>query len=98
MRAGGGGNHRGNLSDWVMLKDNHLAHFGIEEAVKRARHRWPGRPVHVECDREEQVEAALAAGADAVLLDNMTPDEVRRASPWSTTSWPGPVAGARCSR
>ena len=77
VRAGGGANHRGNLSDWVMLKDNHLAHMGIDDAVRQARHRWPGRLVHVECDREEQVEAALAAGADAVLLDNMKPDQVR---------------------
>jgi nicotinate-nucleotide pyrophosphorylase (carboxylating) len=77
VRAGGGTNHRGNLSEWVMLKDNHLAHFGIEDAVKLSRHRWPGRLIHVECDREEDVEAALAAGADAVLLDNMKPDQVR---------------------
>ncbi|MGH9120137.1 MAG: carboxylating nicotinate-nucleotide diphosphorylase [Acidimicrobiales bacterium] len=77
VRAGGGVNHRGNLSDWVMLKDNHLAHVGVEEAVKQSRHRWPGRLVHVECDGEDQVEAALAAGADAVLLDNMKPEEVR---------------------
>jgi nicotinate-nucleotide pyrophosphorylase (carboxylating) len=77
VRAGGGVNHRGNLSEWVMLKDNHLAHFGIEEAVRVARDRWPGRLVHVECDREEQVQEAVAAGADAVLLDNMKPDQVR---------------------
>jgi nicotinate-nucleotide pyrophosphorylase (carboxylating) len=77
VRAGGGANHRGNLSEWIMLKDNHLAHMSIDEAVRVARRRWPGRLVHVECEREEQVEAALAAGADAVLLDNMKPDEVR---------------------
>jgi nicotinate-nucleotide pyrophosphorylase (carboxylating) len=78
VRAGGGVNHRGNLSDWILLKDNHLALFGIEEAVARARAQWPGRTVHVECDDLSQVERALAAGADAVLLDNMTPDEVTR--------------------
>jgi nicotinate-nucleotide pyrophosphorylase (carboxylating) len=77
VRAGGGRNHRGNLSDWVMLKDNHLMGLGITEGVRRAKDRWPGRTVHVECDRLEQVLEALAAGADALLLDNMTPDAVR---------------------
>jgi nicotinate-nucleotide pyrophosphorylase (carboxylating) len=60
-----------------MLKDNHLAHVGVEAAIKTARNRWPGRLVHVECESEAQVEAALAAGADAILLDNMAPDQVR---------------------
>jgi nicotinate-nucleotide pyrophosphorylase (carboxylating) len=77
VRAGGGANHRGNLSDWVLLKDNHLALFGIADAVARARARWPGRTVHVECGDLDQVRQAVAAGADALLLDNMTPDEVR---------------------
>lgn len=77
VRAGGGANHRGNLSDWVLLKDNHLALLGIEEAVRRARETWPARTVHVECERLDQVEAAVAADADAILLDNMTPEEVR---------------------
>ncbi len=77
VRAGGGANHRGNLSDWVLLKDNHLELFGIADAVARARHRWPGRTVHVECGDLDQVRQAVAAGADALLLDNMTPDEVR---------------------
>jgi len=79
VRAGGGRNHRGNLSDWVMLKDNHLTVLGIAEGVAAARDRWPGRLVHVECDRLEQVSDALGAGADAVLLDNMDTDLVRRA-------------------
>ena len=76
VRAGGARNHRGNLSDWVMFKDNHLTVLGIDEAVRRARDAWPGRTVHVECDRLDQVVQALAAGADALLLDNMTPDEI----------------------
>lgn len=78
VRAGGGSNHRGNLSDWVMIKDNHLGALGIAEAVGRARARWPGRTVHVECDTPGQAEAAIAAGADALLLDNMGPDDLRR--------------------
>lgn len=73
VRAGGGANHRGNLSDWILLKDNHLALLGIAGAVTEARRRWPGRTVHVECDRLEQVLEALEAGADALLLDNMEP-------------------------
>ena len=78
VRAGGGANHRGNLSEWVLLKDNHLAGVAIGEAVAAARRRWPGRTVEIEADRLDQVREALAAGADLVLLDNMTPDEVRR--------------------
>jgi nicotinate-nucleotide pyrophosphorylase (carboxylating) len=76
VRAGGGVNHRGNLSDWVMFKDNHLAALGVAAAVQAARDRWPGKRVHVECDTAEQVAEAVAAGADLVLLDNMAPDEV----------------------
>jgi nicotinate-nucleotide pyrophosphorylase (carboxylating) len=77
VRAGGGANHRGNLSDWILLKDNHLALMGIAGAVEAARTRWPGRTVHVECDHLDQVVEAVAAGADALLLDNMTPEQVR---------------------
>ena len=77
VRAGGGHNHRGNLSEWVLLKDNHLALLPIADAVKRAREQWPGRTVQVEADTLEQLEEAIAAGADIVLLDNMTPDQVR---------------------
>lgn len=77
VRAGGGRNHRGNLSDWVMFKDNHLIALGIEAAVASARDFWPGRTVHVECDHADQVAQALEAGADALLLDNMSPDDVR---------------------
>jgi nicotinate-nucleotide pyrophosphorylase (carboxylating) len=76
VRAGGGVNHRGNLSDWLMFKDNHLTLLGITEAVRRAKATWPARTVHVECERLEQVEEAIDAGADAVLLDNMSPDDV----------------------
>ena len=76
VRAGGGANHRGNLSDWILLKDNHLALMGIAGAVAAARHRWPARTVHVECDRLDQLVEAIEAGADALLLDNMTPDQV----------------------
>ncbi len=76
VRAGGGVNHRASLSDGILIKDNHLAGLSIGDAVARAHDRWPGRSVQVECDTEAQVKEALAAGAELVLLDNMTPDEV----------------------
>jgi nicotinate-nucleotide pyrophosphorylase (carboxylating) len=74
VRAGGGVNHRGSLSEMVLVKDNHLGSLGISDAVKRARELWPGRGVEVECERAEQVEQSVTAGADIVMLDNMTPD------------------------
>lgn len=77
VRAGGGANHRGNLSEWVMLKDNHLALVPIASAVATARERWPGKTVQVECTDIGMVRDAVAADADIVLLDNMGPDEVR---------------------
>jgi nicotinate-nucleotide pyrophosphorylase (carboxylating) len=79
VRAGGGRNHRGNLSEWVLLKDNHIAGMGIAEAVARARERWPGRTVQVEADTLAQVDEAITADADIVLLDNMTPEQVAAA-------------------
>src|SRR5215207_10947413 len=69
VRAGGGVNHRGSLSEFVLVKDNHLGALSITEAVARARQRWPARAVEVECDRIEQVKEAVAAGADIVLCD-----------------------------
>ena len=77
VRAGGGTNHRMNLSTGVLIKDNHLAAVDgdIAKAVSRARAIAPsGVKIEVECDRPEQVERAVVAGADVVMLDNMTPD------------------------
>ena len=82
VRCGGGTNHRMNLGDAVLIKDNHLAAVSgdVAAAVQRARAIAPaGARVEVECDRLEQAEAAVAAGADIVLLDNMTLDELREA-------------------
>ena len=76
VRAGGGRNHRGNLSEWILVKDNHLIGIGIAEAIANSRSSWPGRTVQVECDTFDQCVEALEAGADAVLLDNMAPEEV----------------------
>lgn len=79
VRAGGGASHRGNLSDWVMLKDNHLTSLGVADAVRRAREAWPARTVHVEVDDLDGLRAALEAGCDAVLLDNFTPERATEA-------------------
>lgn len=76
VRAGGGWNHRTNLSHWIMLKDNHRTGTSVTEAVAVARSLWPGRTVHVECETLDQVRESLEAGADALLLDNMTPESI----------------------
>jgi nicotinate-nucleotide pyrophosphorylase (carboxylating) len=75
--AGGGKNHRADLSTGILIKDNHLSALdgNIELAVRRSREISPvGVKVEVECETREQVVAALAAGADIVMLDNMPPD------------------------
>jgi nicotinate-nucleotide pyrophosphorylase (carboxylating) len=80
VRCGGGVNHRMDLSDAVLIKDNHLAALdgNIALAVKRVRKLVPeGTRIEVECDRREQVEAALEAGVDIILLDNMSVDALR---------------------
>ncbi len=76
VRAGGGHNHRGSLSDAVLVKDNHLAGLSIGEAVTRAKALWPGRMVEVECDHLSQVDEAVAAGATVIMLDNMSLERV----------------------
>lgn len=79
-RVGGAENHRMRLDDGVLIKDNHVAVAGgVAEAVRRARAANTGFPVQVEVDRIEQIEPALAAGADRLLLDNMDPAMLREA-------------------
>ena len=85
VAAGGGTNHRLGLFDAVMIKDNHriiLARLGppaLAQAVAAARRRQPGIPVVIEADTLDDVAAALSAGANHILLDNMTLDELREA-------------------
>ncbi len=81
VRVGGGGNHRFGLDDGILIKDNHVrAAGGVSEAVKRARNSAPhGLVVEVEVTTLEELDEALAAGAPAILLDNMDPGTVRRA-------------------
>lgn len=101
VRAGGGTNHRMGLYDQVLIKDNHLL---------VAEQRWPGRAVagaveaaravagglriEVEADTLEQVQQALEAGADIILLDNMTDDEMRRAVAMARGRDPRPILEA----
>jgi nicotinate-nucleotide pyrophosphorylase (carboxylating) len=71
---GGAHNHRMRLDDGVLIKDNHVAACGgVAEAVRRAKAAGTGLQVQVEVDRIEQIEPALGAGADRLLLDNMPP-------------------------
>lgn len=79
--CGGGRNHRLSLDGGLMIKDNHIAVCGgLREAIQRAKAKVPALTrVEVECDRLDQVEEALAAGADMLLLDNMSLDDLRTA-------------------
>ena len=79
-RMGGAHNHRVRLDDGVLIKDNHVGVCGgVAEAVRRAKSANTGLEVQVEVDRIEQIEPALAAGADRLLLDNMPPAVLREA-------------------
>jgi nicotinate-nucleotide pyrophosphorylase (carboxylating) len=74
VRVGGGTNHRLRLDDGVLIKDNHLALTGgIQRAVEAARAGCAGFEIEVECRTVEEVVEAVQAGADVILLDNMTP-------------------------
>jgi nicotinate-nucleotide pyrophosphorylase (carboxylating) len=81
VKTGGGTNHRLSLSDMVLIKDNHLRHVGsVAEAVRRARAAAkPGIRIEVEAADLSQVRDALAAGADMIMLDNMTLEAMRAA-------------------
>ncbi len=81
VRVGGGTNHRTGLSDGVLLKDNHIgAAGGITQAVTLARAYAPFvRKIEVEVETLDQVAEAVAAGADIIMLDNMTDEEMRQA-------------------
>ncbi len=80
VRCGGGTNHRMSLSDAALVKDNHvLAAGGVSAAFDAVRRRYPGLSVEVEVDSLDQLGEVLAAGADLVLLDNFTTDQMRDA-------------------
>lgn len=81
VKIGGGCNHRYNLSDGVLLKDNHIGAAGsITNAIKMAKEYAPFvRKIEVEVETLEQVKEAVTAGADIIMLDNMTTDEMQEA-------------------
>jgi nicotinate-nucleotide pyrophosphorylase (carboxylating) len=85
VACGGGKNHRIGLYDLVLIKDNHLVALrnekpnAVDAAIQRARRKFPRLKVEVEADTLDQVAQAVAAGADIILLDNMTTGQMRRA-------------------
>ena len=80
VQMGGGENHRMSLSDAALIKDNHIAAAGdIAQAVAAVAQRFPNLEVEVEVDTLEQLTVALAAGAQLILLDNMTPEQCQQA-------------------
>ena len=95
VKMGGGTNHRASLSDMVMIKDNHIRQVGgISEAVRRAREKL-GRTLRIEVEATsiQEVKEALAAGADIIMLDNMTLGMMREAVEWIQGRVPLEVSG-----
>lgn len=80
VTCGGGANHRFGLYDAVMLKDNHIAYAGsIKNAVEALRHKLGHMiKIEVETENEDQVREAVEAGADVIMFDNRTPDEIKQ--------------------
>jgi nicotinate-nucleotide pyrophosphorylase (carboxylating) len=89
VTCGGASNHRIGLFDQVLIKDNHLAALAhevpnaVEAAVRRSRRLFPSLKIEVEADTLDQVQQAIQAGADIILLDNMPPDQMRQAVQWT---------------
>jgi len=80
VAAGGAANHRVGLFDAILIKDNHIRLAGgVKAAVERARAHRPGMPIEIEAERVDQVDEALAAGADTILVDNMSTPDIRDA-------------------
>jgi nicotinate-nucleotide pyrophosphorylase (carboxylating) len=80
VRMGGATNHRAGLFDAILIKDNHIRLAGgVKAAVQRTRAQHPGRPVEIEAQRLDEVDEALAAGAESILVDNMSTADIRAA-------------------
>jgi len=99
VRTGGGTNHRLNLADGVLIKDNHLAALrtrglGIGDAVRLARDGNPGMRIEIEVTTAEEARQALAAGADEMLLDNMPLEMMREVVALATACDPRPALEA----
>ncbi len=89
VRIGGGTNHRPHLAGQILIKNNHLSLAGRDQisplffCIRMARERHPKSWIEVEIGRPEEINAAIDAGADAILLDNMSPEEVKMAVSWN---------------
>ena len=80
VRAGGGTNHRGGLDDGILIKDNHVRLAGgLAEAVRRMKAANQEMPIEVEAQSLDQVDEAIQSGADVILLDNLTTDQIKDA-------------------
>lgn len=80
VRAGGGANHRSGLDDGILIKDNHIRLAGgVEEAIRRTKEARHEMPIEVEAQSLDQVDAAIAGGADIILLDNLPLERIREA-------------------
>ena len=77
VQLGGGDPHRMNLSDGILIKDNHLALVPLGEALRAARHHYAYKKIEIEVESAADAVKAAAAGADIIMLDNMTPGQVR---------------------
>lgn len=80
VRAGGGTNHRSGLDDGILIKDNHIRLAGgVEEAIRRMKKAGQEMPIEVEAQSLDQVDQAIAAGADIILVDNLPVEQIREA-------------------
>ena len=80
VRAGGGTNHRSGLDDGILIKDNHIRLAGgVEEALRRMKKAGQEMPIEIEAQSLDQVDEAIAAGADIILVDNLPIDQIREA-------------------
>jgi nicotinate-nucleotide pyrophosphorylase (carboxylating) len=77
VRMGGGKNQRLHLADRILIKNNHLALAGVEECLRDARAKFPTHRIQIEARSEDEFQRALAGRPDSILLDNMSPEEVR---------------------
>ncbi|WP_394192620.1 carboxylating nicotinate-nucleotide diphosphorylase [Pseudoalteromonas atlantica] len=80
VKCGGGANHRIGLFDAFLIKENHIAACGgIENAVSQAKLNHPDKPVEVEVESLDELDQAIKAGADIIMLDNFTPEQIKQA-------------------
>ena len=78
VKMGGGKNHRFHLSDQILIKDNHLNSLSADEAIRRARKKFPSKFIRVEVENEKSFDLSVKACPDAILLDNMCPKTIKK--------------------